>query len=131
MTLMKAGAKLTRTKMRVKPIRLVRQEKYAVLLCGGWNSSSNYARYWNDLQFIFTTLKQKYGYSDSQIIVLYANGTHSPSEDFDGDGINDIDYATTQANLTTVFNMVAANISSSGKFFFYATNHGGNDPGDY
>jgi hypothetical protein len=115
--------------MKIKPIRLIKREKYAVLLCGGWNSGSNYARYWNDLQFIFKTLKQKYGYSDSEIIVLYANGTHSPNGDFDGNGTNDIDYAATKANLTTVFNSVAQNISSTGKFFFYATNHGGDDPG--
>ncbi len=129
MKLMKASTRLTLAKMKIKPIRLVKREKYAVLLCGGWNSGSNYARYWNDLQFIFKTLKQKYGYSDSEIIVLYANGTHSPNGDFDGNGTNDIDYAATKANLTTVLNSVARNISSSGKFFFYATNHGGDEPG--
>ena len=131
MKLMKASTRMTLSRMQAKPIRLKKREKYAILLCGGWNSSSNYGRYWNDLTFIFKTLKQKYGYSDSEIIVLYANGTHSPSADFDGDGIDDIDYATTKANLTTVINNVAANISSKGKFFFYATNHGGDDPGDH
>jgi hypothetical protein len=77
--------------MKIKPIRLIKREKYAVLLCGGWNSGSNYERYWNDLQFIFKTLKTKYGYSDSEIIVLYANGTHNPNgttvnADANGDG---------------------------------------------
>ena len=129
MTLMKASTRLTLAKLKIKPFQLPKRDKYAVLICGGWNSGSNYARYWNDLQFIFKTLKQKYGYTDSEIIVLYANGTHSPNGDFDGNGSDDIDYAATKANLTTVFNTVAKNISSSGKFFFYATNHGGDDAG--
>ncbi|MBN2427461.1 MAG: caspase family protein [Deltaproteobacteria bacterium] len=129
MQLMKASTKLTLAKMKIRPFKLPKREKYAVLICGGWNSGSNYARYWNDLQFIFKTLKQKYGYTDTEIIVLYANGTHSPNGDFDGNGSDDIDYAATKANLTTVFNTVANNISASGKFFFYATNHGGDEDG--
>ncbi len=103
--------------------------RYAVLVSGGWNASSNYGRYWNDLQSIYKALKSKYGYTDSAIIVLYANGTHLPSADFDGDGTDDIDYAATKANLTTVFNTVAANIASTGEFFFYSTNHGGFESG--
>ena len=31
-------------------------------------------------------MKKKYKYTDDEIIVLYANGAHSPSEDLDGDG---------------------------------------------
>jgi hypothetical protein len=103
--------------------------RYAVLVSGGWDASSNYGRYWNDLQSIYKALKSKYGYTDSAIIVLYANGTHSPNGDFDGNGTNDIDYAATKANLTTVFNTVAANISSTGELFFYSTNHGGFESG--
>jgi len=111
-------------------LRLLQQSKIAVLVSGGYNSSSNYGRYWNDLQFIYKALKEKYQYTDSEIIVLYANGTHSPNGDFDGDGNNDIDYAATKANLTTAINQVAARITKNGKFFFYSTNHGGDDPGD-
>lgn len=105
--------------------RLVRQKVYAVLVSGGWDPAYNYGRYWNDLSFIYKALKQKYGYTDAQIIVLYATGTHSPNGDLDGDGVNDIDYAATKANLTTVMNFVKSNIGSDGKFFFYSTNHGG------
>lgn len=111
------------------PIRLLKHNRYAVLLNGGFNSSSNYSRYWNDLSFIYKALKEKYGYQDSEIIVLYANGTHSPTADLDGNGTNDIDYAATKANLTTAMNSVAPNISNTGKFFFYSTNHGGTSGG--
>lgn len=131
MQVFKRNLTILRPKLMVRAIRLLKQNKYAVLICGGWNASSNYSRYWNDLQFMYKILKNKYHYTDSQIIVLYANGTHSPNGDFDGNGTNDIDYAATKANLTKVMNAVADNISSTGKFFFFATNHGGDDPGAY
>lgn len=118
-------------KLQIRPIQIPKKEKYAVLLSGGWNNSSNYGRYWNDLKFIHKALKEKYGYTDAEIIVLYANGSHSPNGDFDGDGNEDIDYAATKANLTAVFNTIGANLASKGKFFFYATNHGGDDAGDH
>lgn len=109
----------------------LKKARYAVLLSGGMNSSYNYGRYWNDLSFIYKALKQKYGYADDEIIVLFANGTHSPNGDLDGDGIDDIDYAATKANLTTVMTRVKNFIAGNGKFFFYATNHGGDDAGAY
>ncbi|HLP47326.1 MAG TPA: C13 family peptidase [Candidatus Kapabacteria bacterium] len=109
--------------------KLLKKQRYAVLLSGGMNNTYNYGRYWNDLQFIYKALKEKYGYGDDEIIVLYANGTHSPNGDFDGNGTNDIDYAATKANLTTVMQQMATFIAGDGKFFFYSTNHGGDDAG--
>lgn len=113
----------------VKPIVIPKKAKYAVLVSGGIDASNNHSRYWNDLSFMYKTLKHKYGYTDDEIIVLYANGTHSPNADLDGDGSNDVDYAATKANLTTVFNTVASYLRDDGKFFFYSTNHGGQETG--
>jgi hypothetical protein len=129
MQVLKRNVSLIRARMVSGILRLLKRSKIAVLVSGGYNASSNYARYWNDLQFIYKALKQKYHYTDSEIIVLYANGTHSPNADFDGDGKDDIDYAATKANLTNAINQVALRITKNGKFFFYATNHGGDDPG--
>jgi len=129
MGVMKRNLLRVQPRLVAKAVRLIKRIKYAVLVCGGWNAGSNYGRYWNDLQFMYKALKNKYKYSDDEIIVLYANGTHSPNGDFDGNGSNDIDYAATKANLTTVFNSVASTIAANGKFFFYATNHGGDDAG--
>jgi hypothetical protein len=128
---MKRNLTLVRPKLMIKAIRLLKRSKYAVLLSGGWNAGSNYSRYWNDLSFIYKALKNKYKYNDYEIIVLYANGTHAPNGDLDGNGTNDIDYAATKSNLTKVFNSVGATLSSTGKFFFYSTNHGGDDAGSY
>jgi hypothetical protein len=115
--------------MVMKPIVIPKRGKYAVLLSGGWDAGSNYSRYWNDLSSIYKALRQKYRYTDDEIIVLYANGTHSPNADLDGNGTNDVDYAATKANLTTVFNTVATYLNQDGKFFFYSTNHGGQESG--
>ncbi|MBZ5523331.1 MAG: C13 family peptidase [Acidobacteriia bacterium] len=113
----------------VRPVVIPQKGKYAVLVSGGWDASHNYSRYWNDMSFMYKTLKQKYGYTDDEIIVLFANGTHSPSADLDGDGKDDIDYAATKANLTSVFNIIAGHLREDGKFFFYSTNHGGQGSG--
>src|SRR2546430_1343460 len=56
-----------------RPITLAKHSKYAVLVSGGYQASSNYGRYWNDLTSIYKALKKKYSYTDSEIIVLYAN----------------------------------------------------------
>lgn len=131
MSTMKSNLQILRhiESLEVKPIKISIQKRYAVLVSGGWNAGSNYSRYWNDLQFIYKALKEKYGYTDAEIFVLYANGTHSPNEDLDGDGIDDVDYAATKPNLTTVINTIAAQIPVDGKFFFYSTNHGGQESG--
>ena len=113
----------------LRPYVIPKKAKYAVLVSGGWDASHNYSRYWNDLSFIYKTLKTKYGYTDDEIIVLFANGSHSPNADLDGDGKDDIKYAATKANLTTVFNTVASYLRDDGKFFFYSTNHGGQGSG--
>ncbi len=112
-----------------KPIFIKKKEKYAVLVSGGWDASNNHSRYWNDLSFIYEALKKKYNYTDAEIIVLYANGTHLPDEDLDGDGVDDIDNSATKSNLTAVMEHVAKYIRDDGKFFFYSTNHGGHESG--
>ena len=128
MTILRQNYRLVLARpLQLAVIEIPREPKYAVLVSGGWNATYNYGRYWNDLAFIYKALKEKYGYTDAQIIVLYANGSHSPNNDLDGDGTNDVDYSATKANLTTVMNQVRNNIETDGEFFFYATNHGGQE----
>jgi hypothetical protein len=118
-----------RARPLVRAVEVAKKDKYAVLVSGGWDAGSNYGRYWNDLSSIYKALKQKYGYSDDEIIVLYANGTHSPHADLDADGSDDVDYSATKSNLTTVMGAVGKNLKSDGRFFFYSTNHGGQESG--
>jgi len=123
------NARAVRERALIKPVTLPVKRKYAVLVSGGWDAGSNYGRYWNDLSSIYKALKQKYRYRDDEIIVLYANGTHNPNADLDGDGVDDVDYSATKTNLTTVMSTVGRNLARDGKFFFYSTNHGGHETG--
>lgn len=47
---------------------------YAVIICGGINEYWNYFRYWMDCQFLYKTLKNYYGFTDSNIITLVCGG---------------------------------------------------------
>ena len=45
--------------------------------------------------------------------------------DLDGNGTNDIQYAATKENLTTVFNLLSEQVSSDDYVFIFVTDHGG------
>ena len=98
-------------------INLPDKDNYAVLVSGGYNDWNNHPRYWNDLSFIFKALKERYNFDDEEIVMLYANGTHLPSQDIDGDGQDDVDFAATKANLANVLDEVADKIDIGGTFF--------------
>jgi len=110
--------------------------KYAVLISGGYDKNNNYARYWNDISFMYKVLKNNYGYKAANIYVLVADGTNpavdrpdgtdSPA-DLDGDGKPDIDYAATKANISAVFNQLAQKMKSDDFLFVFTTDHGGQD----
>lgn len=89
---------------------------YAVLFSGGIKKAYNRIRYWNDLTFMYSTLVNKYGYTD--IIVLYA----------DGEGLDEqipVHYSATQTSLETVFNLLRENSTEEDFIFIFTTNHGG------
>lgn len=93
---------------------------YAIIINGGMDKESNHIRYWNDCAFVFSTLKNKYGYPSDHIYVLMSDGTDpSPDRrklnntfdssplDLDGDGVQDIQYSATKHNLSNVFDSLA------------------------
>jgi hypothetical protein len=82
---------------------------------------------------MYDTLRSsRHKYLDSQIYVLYANGS-SPSSGNCKDPqhavshSNVIDYAATKANLATVFNSLSSTMNGYCNLFIYTTDHGGND----
>ncbi len=106
--------------------------RHAVIISGGWNKYSNYARYWNDCAFFYKTLKL-YGFLDENIHVLFADGTDpavdrpdgtSSPLDFDGDGDPDIQYSATKANIALVFDSLGATLGSEDILYVFATDHG-------
>ncbi|AGW12720.1 C13 family peptidase [Megalodesulfovibrio gigas] len=106
--------------------------RHAVIISGGYNSWSNYPRYWNDCAFFFRTLKQ-YGFLDANIHVLFADGTDpavdrsdgvSSPLDFNNDGVADIKYSATKANIALVFNQLASALGSDDILYIFTTDHG-------
>ena len=116
--------------------------KWAVIISGGYNMSNNYMRYWNDCQSIYLTLTQSLGYQKDQIYCIVSDGTSSGIDrriglslydssplDFDGDGNNDIQYAATKANISSVFTNLASSVSSGDEVLVFMTDHGGSGSG--
>ncbi len=111
---------------------------WAVIISGGYETYSNYPRYWNDCASIYTTLTNVYGYPDDHIIVAISDGTDPGADqsngqssplDLDGDGDDDIMYAATPNNLTTIFSGLAATLQETDTLFIFTTDHGDTNGG--
>ena len=91
--------------------------KTALLYSGGVNASSAYYRYWNDLKFMYNTLRAN-GYSAANIRVVYKNGV---GEDAD----IPVNYAANPSGFNDAVDYLKGRMNSSSKFFFMMNNHGG------
>jgi len=119
------------------------EHRYAVILSGGYNWVSNPLRYWNDCSYFFSTLKQN-GFLDENIYVLISDGTDpafdtyidyegttaSSPLDLDGDGLPDTRYSATKANITLVFDELAAKLGPGDLLSIFITDHGGIQEGN-
>ena len=93
-------------------------EKYALLYSGGVSKDKAYKRYWNDIALYYQMLVNKFGYLPRNIIVIYKNGI--------GEDLSiPVDYAATKDGLNAAFLNLASKMTSSDKFLFFMTNHGG------
>lgn len=108
--------------------------KFAVLIGGGSASrNGNWPRYWNDISFLYRVLKNKYGYKEDNIYVLFTDGRDpgidtfmgwSYNIDLDGDGIPDIDFSATKDKLHAVFDELSARMQAEDLLFVFTTGHG-------
>ncbi len=109
---------------------------WAVILSGGYNAFNNHLRYWNDCSFIYSTLRQKYGYPRDQIITLISDGrdpgldrndgaqyVNSPI-DLDHDGAADTDGPCTRAEIYDAFDRLGATLASNDQLLVFTTDHG-------
>lgn len=90
--------------------------KYAVLMSGGWDAEHAFMRYWNDLKFMFAILTG-YGYSGSNIFVLYKDGVPEDAGIF-------VNASCTYANVAAAFSTLQAKMTDLDDLFIYTTNHG-------
>lgn len=114
---------------------------YALIISGGINIPSNHTRYWNDCSFIYQTLRHKYRVPKENIYAIMSDGTDPAPDmtltneqitsqplDLDFDGENDIEYAATNANITSILNNLASILNSENQLFIYVIDHGGYVP---
>ena len=92
--------------------------KYAILYSGGISPVNAHRRYWNDLKFMYFTLRNKYGFLDSNIVVIYKNGT---GEDAD----MPVDYAASPTGLNNAVAFLNGRMRNVDNLFLFITNHGG------
>lgn len=103
---------------QVRPPLFRYAKRFAILFSGGFNTLNNHTRYWNDLVFMYSTLINKYEFTDDNIYVLYADGTALNTD-------MTVDYSATLANLQTVINDLSKTTDSNTTIFVFTTNHGG------
>lgn len=113
--------------------------KYAVIINGGIDKWSNYLRYWNDVQFIYTTLTGVYDWREENVFVLFSDGLSDTfdlfvggdslwadsKKDLDGDGIRDFDGPATLECVDAVFTFLASKVRLNDRLLVYMTDHGG------
>jgi hypothetical protein len=116
---------------------------YAVIISGGANPYDNWIRYSHDCQAVYSMLTDVYGYDDDHIYVLVSDGTSSTNDrrhndystfsstplDLNDDGVDDIEYSATKANISTVFNILGNTLDQDDFLFIYSTDHGNPDSG--
>lgn len=125
-----------REKIPAKDIEAAENTR-VIIISGGGNKLMNHERYWNDCSFIYQTLTKKYGIPKSNIHVLMSDGTsteedmnvgggyyESSNPDLDGDGVPDVEYAATIANLKSVLWGVKNGMKKDQQLFIFVTDHG-------
>lgn len=117
-------------------------ENYAILLSGGYNASNNHARYYGDIYWILTCLKNDYGYTNDHIFVAMSDGTdpgldkhiatgyENSDPDIDQDGQQETAYQATtndgySPGFTSLVNTLAGIMTSEDNLFLFVTDHGG------
>lgn len=125
-------------------LSLSTNNKYAVIISGGSDPYNNWIRFWNDCSAMYKTLKTIYGFTDDHIYVLMSDGTDPGADrhlnndtydssplDLDNDGVNDVKYAATKANINTVINTLSSTLTPNDYLFIFSTDHGGTQSGSH
>ncbi|MXS82909.1 C13 family peptidase [Nitrosomonas oligotropha] len=113
------------------PIRWTKGQRYAVLFSGASNN-----RHTNDLEFLYRTLRDIYGFPAANIFVLNYDGTINysgnphPVVSWPGDTTAyrmPVNGKGTKADLDTVFNTLKAKLKPDDLLLIHTNNHGGHN----
>lgn len=95
--------------------------KVAFLYSGGINAGNAHQRYYNDIKALYWILRNKFGYSDKNIVVCYKNGQH----DYIASDTFHIDYDASKAGFDAAINDLNNRMGARTQFFCFINNHGG------
>lgn len=95
--------------------------KVAFLYSGGIDAGNAHQRYYNDIKALYWILRNKFGYSDENIVVCYKNGLH----DYIASDTFHIDYNASKTGFDAAISYLASKMSSRTQFFCFINNHGG------
>lgn len=113
------------------PIRWQKGQRYAVLFSGGSNN-----RHTNDLEFLYRTLRDIYGFPAANIFVLNYdgtvnyNGTPKPVSSWPGDSSAyrlPVNGKGTKADLDSVFTALKGKLKADDLLLLHTNNHGGHN----
>jgi hypothetical protein len=113
------------------PIRWLKGQRYAVLFSGASNN-----RHTNDLEFLYRTLRDLYGFPAANIFVLNYDGTINyngnpkPVVSWPGDNTAyrmPVNGQGTKADLDTVLDALKARLKSDDLLLIHTNNHGGHN----
>lgn len=111
------------------PVSQVAEQRYAIL----WTSQISDLRHVEDLEFLWRTLVNVYGFSKSNIYVLCYNGTIGAVNvtgavgNWAGNNTPyqmQVGYSATTANLQSVFNTLATKLKPKDLLLVHTNNHG-------
>jgi hypothetical protein len=91
--------------------------KYAFLYSGAYDSINAHIRFWNDFEFMYNTLTERYGFPEKNIIVIYADGKAE-------DGSMPVGYPATIDGFKTALNALNEKLTPNSTLFIFFTNHG-------
>jgi hypothetical protein len=98
---------------------------HAVLLAGNPDG----ARHWGDLKRWYNLLTSTMGFTDSDINVLYGDGSWPTGNDGNGDSFPDDPgipiSSATRSNLTRTLQRIGGLMNPNEQFFFWVSDHGG------
>ncbi len=112
-------------------------DSYAVIISGGWDSSNNWIRYWNDCSFVYQLLVDQYGYKKENIYIIMASGNTTAwdfsmtatmlavsNNDLDNDGEDETILSATRDNIESVFDELSGKITDKNDLFVFTIDHG-------
>jgi hypothetical protein len=99
--------------------RVANQDRYYAIFINGQADK----RHWNDFSFLYRVLTQVYGYSPKNIFIADSN-FQTAAPDLDGNGTNDIQYASDVAGVTTLLKDAKDKVSANDHLLLAINDHG-------